>query len=121
MVKILTIDDSAVERETIIGILNKAGYKYIIQAETGEEGIEKYEKEKPDLVLLDLRLPGIDGVETLKRIKKINSAAKVIVVSVIGRDDIIEECKKLGAKAYVMKPILEKKLLVPVNKVLKKK
>jgi len=119
--KILTIDDSAFERGTIAEILNKAGYENVLEAETGEEGIEIYEKEKPDLVLLDLRLPGMDGVDCLKRLKKLNRMLKIIVVSIVTRQGIVDECKKLGAKDYVVKPIIEKKILTAVNKLLKKK
>ena len=63
MTKILTNEDSAFERKAIKNMLTKGGYNDVVEAETGEEGIEVYKKEKPDLVLLDLRLPGMDGIE----------------------------------------------------------
>ena len=92
--------------------------KDIIEAETGEEGLEKYKSEKPDLVLLDLRLPGMDGIECFKELKKINSGIKVIIVSIVTRKDSIDECMKLGAKAYLIKPVTQNKLIEPIKKVL---
>jgi two-component system chemotaxis response regulator CheY len=118
MAKILTIEDSAFERKAIINMLSKAGYKDIIEAETAEEALEKYKSEKPDLVLLDLRLPGMDGIECFKELKKINPRVKVVVVSIVTRQDSIDECMKLGAKAYIMKPVTQNKLIDPIKKVL---
>lgn len=118
MAKILTIEDSGFERKIIIDVLNKAGYKEIIEAESAEEGLELYKKEKPDLVLLDIRLPGMDGVECLKKLKEINPKVKVVIVSIITRQESIEECKKLGVVSYIMKPITSRKLLGPVKKAL---
>ena len=115
---ILSIEDSAFERKAIINILRKAGYTDVIEAETGEEGVEKYKSEKPDLVLLDLRLPGIDGIECFRQIKKIDPKVKLIVVSIVTRQESIDECMKLGAKAYVIKPITQSKLIEPIKKIL---
>ena len=116
--KILTVDDSAFERKAIISILNKAGYDKIIEAEDGEKAVEIYPVEKPDLVLMDLRLPGMDGLECFKELKKINPTVKVIVVSIIAREDTMKEAKELGAKGYVIKPITEQKLITEIKKVM---
>lgn len=65
-----------------------------------------------------MRLPGIDGLECYKKLKEIDPKVKVIVVSIVTRQDSIDEATKLGAKAYIIKPITEQKLLEPVKKVL---
>lgn len=119
MPKIMTIEDSAFERKAIINMLKKGKFDDIIEAETGEEAIEKYKKERPDLVLLDLRLPGMDGIECLKKLKKVDPRVKVVVVSIVTRKDSIDECMKLGAKAYIMKPVTQSKLLEPIKKILR--
>lgn len=121
MTKILTIEDSAFERKALINMLKRGGFTEVIEAETGEEGIESYKKEKPDIVLLDLRLPGMDGIECFKKLKQADPRVKVIVVTIVTRQDSVDECMKLGAKAYIMKPITQTKLLEPINKVLGKK
>ena len=68
MKTILIIDDEESIRESLIGILNDEGYR-TIYASTGEDGLERFKEESPDLVLLDIWMPGIDGIETLRRIK----------------------------------------------------
>ncbi len=118
MVKILTIEDSAFERKAIINILKKGGYEDIVEAEDAEQGIEAYKTNRPDLVLLDLRLPGMDGLECFKKLKAINPKVKVIVVTIVTRQDSVDEAKKLGAVDYIIKPITEQKLLTPIKKVL---
>lgn len=70
MAKILLIEDSAFERKAIINILGKGGYKDFVEAEDAEQGLVKYKSEKPNLVLLDLRLPGMDGIECFRELKK---------------------------------------------------
>jgi len=118
MVKILTIEDSAFERKAIINILNKEGYKEIIEAEDAEKGIQTYKDQKPDLVLLDLRLPGIDGLECFKELKKIDSNVNVIVVTIVTRQDSVDEATKLGAKGYIIKPITADKLVPTIKEIL---
>jgi len=118
MAKILLIEDSSFERKAIINMLKKSGYTENVEAEDGEQGLEKVKTEKPDLVLLDLRLPGMDGLECFKEMKKISPGIKVIVVTIVTRQESVDEASKLGAKAYIMKPVTEAKLIPEVKKVL---
>ena len=113
--KILTIEDSAFERKAIIAILKKGGITDIVEAEDGEKGLEAYKNEKPDLVLLDLRLPGMDGLECFKKLKEIDPAVKVIVITIVTRQDSVDEANKLGVKGYIIKPITEEKLLPAIK------
>ena len=116
--KILTIEDSAFERKAILNILNKAGYDDVVEAEDAEQGLEKFKADKPDLVLLDLRLPGMDGLECFKELKKLDANVKVIVVTIVTRQESIDEANKLGAKGYIVKPITEAKLVGKVKEIL---
>ena len=118
MAKILVVDDSAFERKAILGILEKAGHKDIIEAEDAEQGLEVFKLEKPDLVLLDVRLPGMDGVQCLGEIKKANPDAKVIMVTIVTRQETIDEAMKNGAAGYITKPITKEKLVPKVKEVL---
>ena len=120
MSKILLIEDSTFERKAIINILKKGGYSEFVEAEDAETGIEKYKSEKPALVLLDLRLPGMDGLECFAELKKIDKNVKVIVVTIVTRQESVDEATKLGAKAYIMKPVTALKILPEVEKVIGK-
>lgn len=111
MPTILSIEDSVFERKALINML---GDRYeILEADKGEEGIEKYDDAQPDLVLLDLRLPDIDGLDVLDRLMERN--AKVIVVSIVREDETIEEAKGLGAIDYITKPVTKEDLVEAVE------
>ena len=101
---ILIIEDDKFLRELISQKLNKENYK-VVEAVDGEEGIKKVKEEKPDLILLDLILPGIDGFEVLSRVKEEPSLNKipVIVLSNLGQRDDVERGLKLGAVDYLIK------------------
>ncbi|MCK4782049.1 response regulator [Candidatus Parcubacteria bacterium] len=104
MKKILIIEDDKFLRELIVRKLLGQGFE-IAQAIDGEEGVKKAEEEKPDLVLLDLILPGIDGFEVLQQIKSKSSLIKVpvIILSNLGQEEDIEKGFKLGAVDYLIK------------------
>ncbi len=102
--KILIIEDDKFLKELISQKLSKEGYD-ISEAVDGEEGIKKIKEEKPDLVLLDLILPGIDGFEVLSRTKKDPSLSSipVIILSNLGQKEDIDKGFKLGAVDYLIK------------------
>ena len=101
---ILVVEDDKFLRELIAQKLSREGYK-VFEAIDGEVGIKKIEKEKPDLVLLDLILPGIDGFEVLTKMKKNPAVAStpVIILSNLGQKDDVERGLKLGAVDYLIK------------------
>jgi len=102
--KILIIEDDKFLRELIGQKLLKEGYD-IVEAVDGEKGIKSIKEEKPDLVLLDLILPGMDGFEVLTKIKEDAGVAQipVIILSNLGQKDDIEKGLKMGAKDYLIK------------------
>jgi len=102
--KILIIEDDKFLRELIVQKLTKEGYE-IAEAVDGEEGVKKFKEEMPDLVLLDLILPGIDGFEVLSRVKKDPevSSVPVIILSNLGQKDDVERGLNLGAVDYLIK------------------
>lgn len=115
--KILSIEDSDFERKVIRNMMEEQNQE-LIQASNGEEGIQKFEDEDPELVLLDLRLPDMEGLKVLEEIKKDHPDAKVIIVSIVREDDTIEEAKEIGAEKYIEKPIDEEELLDAIQEVL---
>lgn len=113
--KILVIDDEQAICKMLEKFLSRKGYK-AITALNGEEGIKKVKQEKPHIVLLDIKMPGIDGIETLKRIREVDKEVGVIMITVIKEDATGRKCMELGAYDYVTKPFsldyLESALLV---------
>jgi two-component system chemotaxis response regulator CheY len=106
--KILVTDDSAFMRSVLIDILGEVGFSNFIQASNGKEALEKYEAEKPDLLILDLIMPEMDGMEVLR---SIGNNARVLMVSAVGQDAMIDEAKNLGAKDYIVKPFDKEKII----------
>jgi len=104
MAKILIIEDDKFLRELIVQKILKEGYQ-AQEAVNGEEGVTKAKEEKPDLILLDLILPGIDGFEALRQVKESpdTSSIPVIILSNLGQKDDVERGMKLGATDYLIK------------------
>ena len=103
MEKILVIDDEAVIRRMLVRLLVKEAYR-VLTASNGKEGIETMEKEKPDLIVLDLKMPHMDGIETLKRIRAVNNEVVVIILTAYGTTHTAAEAMKLGAHDFISKP-----------------
>ena len=118
---ILVVDDEKIVLELFQRILKKKEYT-VLTANNDKEALELVEKEKPDLVILDLQLPGINGIEVLRRIKKIDENIEVIVITGYGTIKTVKTAMKLGAYDYITKPLdinylssLIKKALLPVS------
>lgn len=113
---VLIVDDSLYMRTVIKDYLEQAGYKIIGQASTGEEAIDLAFDLKPDIITLDNILPDMIGTDILKVYSKEGLGAKVIMVSAVGQESVIEEGINLGAKAYIVKPFTSDQLLQEVAK-----
>lgn len=119
--KILLVDDAKFARKVAIKSLQNGGFDNIVQAATAAEAMELFEKENPDLVLLDITLPDNSDLTLLENLLKKKPDAKIIMTSAIGQDLIIEDSIKAGAKAFVTKPYSEKEFLEIIYKVLEEK
>ena len=115
--RILICDDAAFMRMMLKDILDRNGYNVVGEAVNGKEGIEKYKELKPDLVLMDITMPEMDGITALKEIKELDKEANVIICSAMGQQDKVAEAMKLGAKDFVVKPFQPDKLLEVIKKV----
>ena len=114
--KILVIDDEIYIRDSVIGFLEDFGFK-VIDAENGKIGLEKFESENPDLVLCDLRMPEMDGLEVLASVRQKKSKIPIIIVSGAGNISDTVEALRLGAWDYIIKPIQDMNVLYhAVNK-----
>lgn len=102
---VLLCDDSRALRMMTAQQIDACGYTLAGEAEDGIRAVEQYQALKPDVVLLDLVMPKVDGKAALKRILEIDPAARVIVLSSLGAQNDIEQCLRIGAKSYLQKPI----------------
>ena len=114
---ILICDDAAFMRMMIKDILVKNGYNIAGEAENGLKAVEKYAETKPDLVLMDITMPEMDGIQALKEIKKIDGGAKVIMCSAMGQQAMVIESIQAGAKDFIVKPFQAERVIEAVKKV----
>lgn len=114
---ILICDDAAFMRMMIKDILTKNGYNVAGEAENGQKGVEKYNELKPDLVLMDITMPEMDGIQALKAIKANDPGAKVIMCSAMGQQAMVIESIQAGAKDFIVKPFQADRVLEAVKKV----
>ena len=114
---ILICDDAAFMRMMIKDILTNNGYNVAGEAENGAKGVEKYNELKPDLVLMDITMPEMDGIQALKAIKAADADAKVIMCSAMGQQAMVIESIQSGAKDFIVKPFQADRVLEAVKKV----
>ncbi|MCG8686556.1 MAG: response regulator [Desulfobacterales bacterium] len=119
--KILVIDDEVYIRDSVIGFLEDFGFE-VIEAENGKEGVEKIENEHPDMILCDLRMPVMDGLEVLANVRDRDENIPIIIVSGAGNIADTVEALRLGAWDYIIKPIQDMNVLFhAVNKAFERK
>ena len=105
MAKILIVDDELDVREFAKNFFTKRKLQ-VFTAENGQKAIDILIKERPHIVLLDVRMEGMDGIETLERLRQLDKKAKVIMVTGIGEEETMKRAKELGAIDYIHKPLV---------------
>lgn len=116
--RILLVDDAKFMRVTLGTILKKAGHEIVGEGENGREAVELYGNLQPDLVMMDITMPEMSGLDAMKEIKKKNPSAKVIMCSAMGQQKVVVESIEAGAKDFIVKPFDEGRVLEAVNRVL---
>ena len=114
---ILICDDAASMRMMIKDILTKNGYNVAGEAENGARAVEQYNTLKPDLVLMDITMPEMDGIQALKKIRENDSSAKVIMCSAMGQQAMVIESIQSGARDFIVKPFQADRVIEAVKKV----
>ena len=114
---ILICDDAAFMRMMIKDILTKNGYNVCGEAENGLKAVEKYNELKPDLVLMDITMPEMDGIQALKSIKAYDPNASIIMCSAMGQQAMVIESIQSGAKDFIVKPFQADRVIEAVQKV----
>jgi two-component system chemotaxis response regulator CheY len=120
--RVLVVDDSMFVAKQIGQILTSEGYEVAATAADGQEGVEKYKELFPniDLVTMDITMPKMDGITALEHIMNFDKNAKVVMISALGKQDLVKKSLLLGAKNYIVKPLDRKKVLERIAQVLGK-
>ena len=114
----LIVDGASSMRDAIRDILENEDYSNISEAENGDEASELFDRESPDVIIMDLSIDGKSGMECLKEMKEKNDAAKVIICSASAHKELVMEAVKLGASDFILKPLKPQRLIQAVNKAL---
>ena len=117
--RVLVVDDSMFIAKQLGQIFTSEGFEVAGTAADGAQGVEKYKELHPDLVTMDITMPVMDGVSALEKILEFDKEAKVIMVSALGKEDVVKKSLLMGAKSYIVKPLDRKKVLERVISVLK--
>ena len=119
---ILIVDDSIFVKKQLAQILTSEQFNIIDTAGDGEEAIEKYKEHHPniDLVTMDITMPRLDGISSLERIIEFDKDAKIIMISALGKQELVKKSLLLGAKNYIIKPLDRKKVLERIVMVIKR-
>lgn len=117
--RILVVDDSYYMRTMLKNLLSDAGHDIVGEAANGEDALKLAKSLVPDMVTLDVILPDTTGLEVLKEIKKDQPNLKVVIVSAVGQEMVVNEAIQNGAIAYIVKPFNEEKVVEVVENVFK--
>jgi len=117
MANILIVEDAAFMRMMIKDILVKNGYNVVGEAENGLRAVEKFKELKPDLIIMDITMPEMDGIQAVKQIRAMSSDAKIIMCSAMGQQAMVIESIQAGARDFIVKPFQADRVLEAVKKV----
>ncbi len=117
MAKILIVDDAEFLRMRISKMLIGEGHQ-VIEAENGLQAVERYKAEQPDVVLMDITMPEMDGLAALKEIKLSDAKAKVVMLTALGQESVVLEAIKSGARDFIVKPFERERVLGAITKLL---
>lgn len=117
MAKILLVDDAAFMRMMVKDTLTKAGYTDLYEAADGLQAVESYGEINPDLVIMDITMPNMDGLEALKAIRGKDPNATVVMCSAMGQESMVIDAIKSGAKDFIVKPFKPDRILKTVSSI----
>jgi two-component system chemotaxis response regulator CheY len=115
---ILITDDALFMRTTLRNILVSNGYTIADEAVNGQDAVEKYKSSRPNLVLMDITMPIMDGITAAKEIKKIDPGANIVMCTAMGQKDMVMEALKAGAKDFIVKPFQPDRVIDSIQKLI---
>ena len=116
--KILLVDDAAFMRKMLEDVLSKSGYTELYEAVDGVDAVEKFIEICPDLVILDITMPNMDGLEALKAIRAKDGGANVVMCSAMGQESMVMDAVRSGAKDFIVKPFKAERVIKTVTSIL---
>jgi two-component system, chemotaxis family, chemotaxis protein CheY len=120
--RVLLVDDSIFIAKQLSQILSSEGYDVVGTAADGIQGVEMYKENYPnlDLVTMDITMPNMDGITALEKIMEFDKNARVVMISALGKEDLVKKALVTGAKSYIVKPLDRKKVLERIHSVITK-
>lgn len=116
MATVLIVDDAAFMRISIKNMLTKNGYEVVGEAENGLVAVDLYKELQPDIVTMDITMPEMNGLDSLKEITKLDPQSKVVMVSAMGQEAMVRDAIVSGAKGFIVKPFKEEGILAAIKK-----
>ncbi len=114
---LLVIDDSPFVYKTVVKALEGTEYEVVGNALNGQIGLDLYSELKPDIITLDVTMPIMDGLETAKRLTEANPDVKIVMLSAMGDETLVNEAKAIGIKYFLMKPFKPETIIAKLNEV----
>ncbi|MGM7681808.1 response regulator [Cytobacillus sp. Hm23] len=118
MARVLIVDDAKFMRMTLGNIVKKAQHEVVGEGENGNEAIKLYDELHPDLVTMDITMPGMGGIDAVKGIRQKYPHAKIIMCSAMGQQKMVVEAIEAGAKDFIVKPFDEGRVIEAINRVI---
>ncbi|MDP3207733.1 MAG: response regulator transcription factor [Rhodoglobus sp.] len=116
--KVLLVDDEVHIRKFVALMLQSLGEPVVLQAADGSAALEVYTREKPDLVLLDINMPRVDGIQTLRNLKRADPGCTVVILTSLVNRQTVEECLRIGAAGYLRKDNPPDEMLAQLKKII---
>jgi two-component system chemotaxis response regulator CheY len=117
-IDVLIVDDLTFIQMVLKELLEKAGFRVVGEASDGEEALRLFEEKRPDVVLMDITMPKMDGLTALQRILSLDPQARVIMCSALGQQRLILQAIQLGAKDFIVKPFRPERVIGSIKKIL---
>lgn len=118
MGKILIVDDAVFMRKVIKDLLTQNNYTDVLEANDGLQAIEMFTEHRPDLVIMDITMPSLDGIQTVKELRKIDGDISILMCSAMGQEALVKEALKYGAKDFIVKPFKSERMISAVERLL---
>ncbi|MBN1836203.1 MAG: response regulator [Spirochaetales bacterium] len=115
-IDILIVDDLTFIKMVLRDLVEKAGFRVVGEASDGLEALEQFQAKRPDVVLLDITMPKMDGLSTLKKMLEIDPKANIIMCSALGQQQLIVQAIQLGAKDFIVKPFRPERVISSIKK-----
>ena len=117
-INVLIVDDLTFIKMVLKDLVEKAGFRVVGEASDGEEALRLFDEKRPDIVLMDITMPKMDGLTALQRILEKDPEAKVIMCSALGQQRLILQAIQLGAKDFIVKPFRPERVIGSIKKIL---